>query len=170
MTRWATMKGARVIGTTGSPEKVATARLAGASEVLLHTDAAWPDKVRDITEGYGVHLAIDGIGGTMLSRTLGVVRPFGTVASLGQPAGPIPPVRVEELGFARSIALMRPSSLAYSDDAALYRKGASDLMSALSAGLENHIGAEFILTDAAEAHRVLEAGHTTGSVILTVQA
>ena len=45
-----------------------------------------------------------------------------------------------------------------------------DLMSALSAGLENHIGAEFILTDAAEAHRVLEAGHTTGSVILTVQA
>ncbi|MCS5969133.1 zinc-binding dehydrogenase [Klebsiella variicola subsp. variicola] len=70
------MKGARVIGTTGSPEKVATARLAGASEVLLHTDAAWPDKVRDITEGYGVHLAIDGIGGTMLSRTLGVVRPF----------------------------------------------------------------------------------------------
>ncbi|MEN6799365.1 quinone oxidoreductase [Klebsiella variicola] len=170
VTRWATMKGARVIGTTGSPEKVATARLAGASEVLLHTDAAWPDKVREITEGYGVHLAIDGIGGTMLSRTLGVVRPFGTVASLGQPAGPIPPVRVEELGFARSIARMRPSSLAYSDDAALYRKGASDLMSALSAGLENHIGAEFILTDAAEAHRVLEAGHTTGSVILTVQA
>jgi NADPH:quinone reductase-like Zn-dependent oxidoreductase len=101
---------------------VATARLAGASEVLLHTDAAWPEKVRDITEGYGVHLAIDGIGGTMLSRTLSVVRPFGTVASLGQPAGPIPPVRVEELGFARSIALMRPSSLAYADDAALYRK------------------------------------------------
>jgi NADPH2:quinone reductase len=70
------MKGARVIGTTGSPEKVATARLAGASEVLLHTDAAWPEKVRDITEGYGVHLAIDGIGGTMLSRTLSVVRPL----------------------------------------------------------------------------------------------
>ncbi|MDU7199503.1 MAG: zinc-binding dehydrogenase, partial [Enterobacteriaceae bacterium] len=129
----------------------------------------WPEKVRDITEGYGVHLAIDGIGGTMLSRTLSVVRPFGTVASLGQPAGPIPPVRVEELGFTRSIALMRPSSLAYADDAALYRKGAADLMSALSAGLENHIGAEFTLTDAAEAHRVLEAGHTTGSVILTVQ-
>lgn len=169
VTRWAAMKGARVIGTTGSPEKVAMARRAGASEVLLHTDAEWPEKVRDITEGYGVHLAIDGIGGTMLSKTLSVVRPFGTAASLGQPAGPIPPVRVEELGFTRSIALMRPSSLAYADDAALYRKGAADLMSALEAGLENPIGAEFPLTDAAEAHRILEAGHTTGSVILTVQ-
>lgn len=168
LTRWATMKGARVIGTTGSPEKVKTAQAAGAKEVLLHTDAAWADKAREISDGRGVHLAVDGIGGTMLSATLSVVRPFGTVASLGQPAGPIPPVRVEELGFARSIALMRPSSMAYADDAELYAQGAKDLISALQNGLINPVGAEYPLTYAADAHSDLESGRTTGSVILTV--
>lgn len=168
VTRWATMKGARVIGTTGSAAKVNIVQDAGAAEVLLHTDAAWAETVREITEGRGVHLAIDGIGGNMLAATLGVVRPFGIVASLGQPAGPIPPVRVEDLGFARSIALMRPSSIAYADDADLYIQGASDLMAALQNGLENPIGAEYSLTQAAKAHADLEAGRTTGSVILTV--
>ncbi len=168
VTRWATMKGARVIGTTGSAAKVKTAQAAGAKEVLLHTDAAWADKAREISDSRGVHLAVDGIGGTMLSTTLSVVRPFGTVASLGQPAGPIPPVRVEELGFARSIALMRPSSMAYADDAELYAQGARDLISALQNGLINPVGAEYPLTHAAEAHADLEAGRTTGSVILTV--
>ncbi|MBK5017925.1 quinone oxidoreductase [Pantoea sp. S62] len=168
VTRWATMKGARVIGTTGSAAKVKIAQAAGAKEVLLHTDAAWADKAREISDGRGVHLAVDGIGGTMLSTTLSVVRPFGTVASLGQPAGPIPPVRVEELGFTRSIALMRPSSMAYADDAELYAQGARDLISALQNGLINPVGAEYPLTHAAEAHADLEAGRTTGSVILTV--
>lgn len=168
VTRWATMKGARVIGTTGSAAKVKIAQAAGAKEVLLHTDAAWADKAREISDGRGVHLAVDGIGGTMLSTTLSLVRPFGTVASLGQPAGPIPPVRVEELGFTRSIALMRPSSMAYADDAELYAQGARDLISALQNGLINPVGAEYPLTHAAEAHADLEAGRTTGSVILTV--
>lgn len=168
VTRWATMKGARVIGTTGSAAKVKIAQAAGAKEVLLHTDAAWADKAREISDGRGVHLAVDGIGGTMLSTTLSVVRPFGTVASLGQPAGPIPPVRVEELGFTRSIALMRPSSMAYADDAELYAQGARALISALQNGLINPVGAEYPLTHAAEAHADLEAGRTTGSVILTV--
>lgn len=168
VTRWATMKGARVIGTTGSAAKVKIAQAAGAKEVLLHTDAAWADKAREISDGRGVHLAVDGIGGTMLSTTFSVVRPFGTVASLGQPAGPIPPVRVEELGFTRSIALMRPSSMAYADDAELYTQGARDLISALQNGLINPVGAEYPLTHAAEAHADLEAGSTTGSVILTV--
>lgn len=168
VTRWATMKGAHVIGTTGSAAKVKIAQAAGAKEVLLHTDAAWADKAREISDGHGVHLAVDGIGGTMLSTTLSVVRPFGTVASLGQPAGPIPPVRVEELGFTRSIALMRPSSMAYADDAELYAQGARDLISALQNGLINPVGAEYPLIHAAEAHADLEAGRTTGSVILTV--
>ena len=113
------------------------------------------------------HLAVDGIGGTMLARTLGAVRPFGVVASLGQAAGPIPPVSVEELGFGRSIALMRPSSIAYADDPELYRRGSMDLIAALQDGLTNPIGAEYPLSDAGKAHADLGAGRTTGSVILT---
>jgi NADPH2:quinone reductase len=166
-TRWARRLGANVIGTVGSEAKIAQAQAAGANEVLLHTLPAWADQARVIADGKGVHLAIDGIGGAMLAQTLSVVRPFGVVASLGQPAGPIPPVRVEDLGFARSIALVRPSSIAYANDPELYHRGSTDLLAALQDGLINPIGAEYDLRDAARAHADLEAGRTTGSVILT---
>ncbi len=169
VTRWAKRLGAHVVGTVGSEGKVAQAKAAGADDVLLHGQSDWVERTRAIADGEGVHLAIDGIGGGMLAQTLGAVRPFGVVASLGQPAGPIPPVRVEELGFARSIALMRPSSIAYANDPELYRRGSADLMTALQSGLVNPIGAEYQLRDAAQAHADLEGGRTTGSVILTVR-
>lgn len=166
-TRWARRLGAHVIGTVGSPAKAAIALEAGAEEVLLHTSEDWMEETRRIADGKGVHLAIDGIGGAMLAKTLTTVRPFGIAASLGQPAGPIPPIRVEELS-ARTIGLARPSVLAYANDPELYRRGASALLAELQDGLINPIGAEYPLAEAAKAHTDLEAGRTTGSVILTV--
>jgi len=168
LTRWGKRLGANVIGTVGSEAKRALARDAGADSVLLHTEQGWVDQARQIADRKGVHLAVDGIGGQMLAQTLGCVRPFGVVASLGQPAGPIPAVRVEDLGFVRSIALMRPSSIAYANNPALYHQGTSDLLAALEDGLSNPIRAEYPLRDAARAHADLESGRTTGSVVLTV--
>jgi NADPH2:quinone reductase len=90
------------------------------------------------------------------------------VASVGQAAGPIPPVPVEDLGPRRSIALMRPSVMGYSSDPELYRSGADELLAVLQDGLTSPIGAEYPLRDAAKAHAALEAGETTGSVVLAV--
>lgn len=170
VTRWAKRIGAGVIGTVGSESKRAQAEAAGADAVFLHGQADWVARARAVADGVGVHLAIDGIGGAMLTRTLDAVRPFGMVASIGQQAGPIPPVRVEDLGGSRALALMRPSVIAYANDPDCYRRGCSDLLAALQSGLTNPIGAAYPLRDAAQAHADLEAGRTTGSVILTVSA
>jgi NADPH2:quinone reductase len=166
-TRWARRIGAHVIGTVGSAAKASIALDAGVDAVLLHSSDDWMEEARRIADGKGVHLAIDGIGGAMLAKTLTTARPFGVVASLGQPAGPIPPVRVEELS-ARTIGLARPSVLAYANNPDLYRRGSAALLAELQDGLINPIGAEYALLDAAKAHADLEAGRTTGSVILTV--
>jgi NADPH2:quinone reductase len=166
-TRWARRIGAHVIGTVGSAAKASIALDAGVDAVLLHSSDDWMEEARRIADGKGVHLAIDGIGGAMLAKTLTTARPFGVVASLGQPAGPIPPVRVEELS-ARTTGLARPSVLAYANDPDLYRRGAAALLAELQDGLINPIGAEYALLDAAKAHADLEAGRTTGSVVLTV--
>lgn len=168
VSRWARRLGAHVIGTVGSEAKITIAREAGAEAVLLHTAPDWMDEVRRIADGKGVHLAIDGIGGAMVERTLSTVRPFGIVASLGQPAGPIPPIDVAQLSTPRSIGIMRPSVLAYANDAQMYRRGAAELFAALADGLINPIGADYPLADVARAHADLEAGRTTGSVVLTV--
>lgn len=168
VTRWAKRLGANVIGTVGSVAKVALAREAGADFVLLHPDGDWVEEAVRLSDGKGVHLAIDGIGGSMVNQSLSVVRPFGVVASLGQPAGPIPPVRVEDLGFTRSISLIRPSSLLYANDPQLYKSGTDELIEILMDGMVTPIGARYPLIDAARAHADLESGKTTGSVILVV--
>jgi NADPH2:quinone reductase len=166
LARWAKRLGAVVIGTVGSKGKIAIAQEAGADAVLLRDASDWPTAIRELADGKGVHLAVDGIGGDNLARTLSTVRPFGTVASVGQAGGPIPPLRVEELGPIRSASLSRPSVIAYTNDPALYRPAAEELFAVLRDGLVNPIGAEYPLRDAARAHADLEAGRTTGSVIL----
>src|SRR5205823_1624875 len=122
--------------------------------------------VADLTGGRGVDFAIDGIGGDMLIRTLACVRPFGTVASIGQAAGPIPPVPVEALGPRRSLSLARPSVMAYSADPAVYPVAAEAVLAAMRAGIVAEIGGEYPLAEAARAQADLESGRTTGSLLL----
>jgi NADPH:quinone reductase and related Zn-dependent oxidoreductases len=166
LTRWAKRLGAVVIGTVGSKRKIDIAREAGADFVLLRDASDLPATVRELADGKGVHLAVDGVGGDNLARTLATVRPFGTVASVGQAGGPIPPLHVEELGPMRSASLSRPSLIAYANDPALYHPAAEELFAVLREGLVNSIGAEYPLREASRAHADLEAGRTTGSVIL----
>jgi NADPH:quinone reductase len=119
-----------------------------------------------LTSGRGVDLAVDGVGGETLLRTLDCVRAFGTVASIGQTGGQIPTFHVSELGPRRSLSLARPSVFAYASDENIYRDAARDLFEQVAAGLRIEIGSVFPLREAADAHRALETGKTTGSVIL----
>lgn len=109
LVRWAKHLGARVIGTAGSAEKAHIARMHGADHVIVGRDADIVSEVAVLTCGEGVDFAIDGIGGGMLSKTFACVRPFGTVASIGQAAGPIPPISVDQLGPGRSLSLAQAS-------------------------------------------------------------
>jgi len=168
VTRWARRLGLRVVGTVGSPAKLEIARAAGAEAVFLHRDPDWVEAVRRVADGKGVQLAIDGIGGDTFGRTLDAARPFGVVASLGTAGGAAPPVALEALGYPRAIAVARPSVLAYANDPELYRDGARALFAAFADGLTAAVGAEYPLREAARAHADLEAGRTTGSVVLAI--
>jgi NADPH2:quinone reductase len=104
--------------------------------------------VARLTGGVGVDFAIDGIGGTTLAKTLGCVRRFGLVASIGQAAGPIPSVAVEALGPVRSLSLARPSVMAYATEKASYAAGMAAVIAMLAAGGFAEIGPEYALANA----------------------
>jgi NADPH2:quinone reductase len=166
LVQWAKRAGATVIGAVGSTPKAALAREAGCDHVIVGRDVDLAIEVAALTDGRGVDVAYDGIGGTMLRKTLACVRPFGTVASIGQVAGPIQPLDVEELGPRRSLMFARPSVMAYASDPATYRRAADDVIETMAAGLVPAIGNTYPLAEAARAHTDLEAGRTTGSVLL----
>jgi NADPH2:quinone reductase len=166
LVRWAKHLGARVIGTAGSPEKAELARAAGAEHVIVGRSADIAAEVAAWTNGRGVDVAHDGIGGDMLLKTLASVRPFGTVASIGQAAGPIPPLPLDEIGPRRSLTLARPSFMAYSSDPSVYPLAAAAALEAMRLGIAATIGGTYPLDEAARAHSDLEAGRTTGSLLL----
>lgn len=166
LTQWAKALGATVLGTIGSQAKAAIAVEAGLDHAILYRECDFAAEVRRLTGGRGVDYAIDGIGGDTLLRTLDAVRPFGTVASIGQASGGLPAIALGELGPRRSLALARPSVFAYAADEASYRAACTALFDRLAGGLRISVGAEFPLSDAAAAQRALEAGETTGSVLL----
>ena len=111
LTRWARHLGATVIGTVGSDAKAAAARC-GRPPRHRRSRCRFRAAVADLTDS-GVDVAYDGVGGATLAKTLQCVRPFGVVASIGQSAGAIPPIDVEDLGPRRSLMLARPSVMAY---------------------------------------------------------
>lgn len=166
LVRWAKHLGATVIGTAGSAEKAQIAKAYGADHVIVGRDADIVAEVAALTGGKGVDFAIDGIGGDMLLKTLACVRQFGTVASIGQAAGPIAPINVVELGPRRSLSLARPSIMAYLADPHTYSVASAALIAMMQAGVVAEIGGEYPLAQAARAQADLEAGRTTGSLLL----
>ena len=166
LTRWASNLGATVIGTVGSEAKAEIARRAGARDVIVGRDADFARIVGELTDRRGVDVAYDGVGGATLAKTLGCVRPFGVVASIGQAAGPIAPVNVDDLGPRRSLSLARPSVMAYLNETEAYHLAAKAVLAGIEDGVLSVAGQSYPLSEAARAHADLEAGVTSGALYL----
>jgi NADPH:quinone reductase len=163
LTRWAKRLGATVIATVGSAAKAQIASECGADHVILHREEDIVARVRELTAGRGVDVAYDGIGADMVEKSLACLKPFGTLASIGQAAGPIPPL---DLGKVRAATISRPSVMALMTDIPAYRAAAAEVIELAASGFPAPLGAPYRLRDVARAHLDLEAGRTTGSVIL----
>ncbi|WP_067732697.1 quinone oxidoreductase family protein [Novosphingobium naphthalenivorans] len=166
LTRWAKHRGHTVIATVGSAAKARIAQANGADHVIVGRDADFAGEVGRLTGGAGADWAVDGIGGETLRKTFACVKRFGRVASVGQAAGPIPPVPVEELGPVRSLSLSRPSVMAYAAEQDTYREAAGAVIDAIRKGIVPCAGTAYDLADAARAQDDLETGRTTGSCVL----
>ncbi len=166
LVQWAKALGARVIGTVGNRAKAELALAHGLDRAVLYREEDFVAAAREFSGGAGVDYLIDGIGGDTLARSLSAVRPFGTVASIGQVAGDIGMIDSRLLGPAHAVALIRPGVFAYMRDPLQYREGAEATLTRLATGMKAVIGRELPLADAAHAHRLLEAGDTTGALLL----
>lgn len=164
LVKWAKHLGATVIGTAGSPEKAELARSYGADHLIVGRNADVVAKVKAFTGGRGVDVGYDGIGSSMLSKTIQCVRPFGTAATIGQAAGPVPPVSVEELRPGKSLS--HPSIMAYTADAQNYREAAEATIAMMRQGIAATIAGEYPLDRAADAQADLESGRFSGSLLL----
>ena len=87
--------GARTIAVVSTEEKGEVARRAGADEVVLVDGFA--KAVKELTDGRGVDVVVDVVGGDLMTDSLRCLAPLGRLLVVGFTAGAIPEVRVNRL-------------------------------------------------------------------------
>jgi NADPH2:quinone reductase len=164
--QWASHMGATVIGVVSSPEKAALAKDNGAAHVIVGI-AGLAAEVKRLTGGEMVPVVYDSTGKDSFAASLDCLAPLGLMVSYGNSSGAVPPFELSLLSAKGSLFLTRPSLATYTAKRATLDKMAAELFDAVRTGiLRPMINQSFALSDAASAHRALEARQTTGQTVL----
>jgi NADPH2:quinone reductase len=159
--------GARVLGTVSTESKAKLAKEAGADEVILYTQKDFEAEVKRLTNGRGVQVVYDSVGKTTFEKSLNCLAPRGHMVLYGQSSGPVPPFDLLQLSAKGSLFVTRPSLVHYTLTREELLNRAGHVLNWIRAGqLKVHIGKEFPLQKAAEAHQHLESRQSTGKLLL----
>jgi len=85
----------RTIAVVGSEDKIAAAEAAGASDVVLAD--GFRDAVKELTDGRGVDIVVDPVGGDRFTDSLRSLAPGGRLLVVGFTGGDIPTLKVNRL-------------------------------------------------------------------------
>jgi NADPH:quinone reductase len=165
--QWGKHLGARMIGVTSGEEKIKLAQDHGYDAVIDRKRDNIPERVRALTNGSGVSVAYDSVGKTTFEDTLASLAPRGVFVTFGATTGAPPPLEAARLQKGGSLYYTRPTLATYiASREDLVASAAAVMDLTLKKVITPQIGQRYKLSDAAKAHRELEAGTTRGSTIL----
>jgi NADPH2:quinone reductase len=162
------LRGGRVIGTAGTPEKAEVARQAGAGDVILYREQDLVAEVKRLTDGKGVDVVYDGVGEATFLQSLDCLKARGMMAAFGQSSGPIKPVDPLLLSTKGSLFLTRPTLANYSSPDEIKWRSSDVLGWILNKQVALLIERVYPLADAAQAHLDLESRKTMGKLVLAI--
>ncbi len=166
LAQWCHALGATVIGTVGSAAKAEFARARGCDHTILYRQDDFVAETRRLAPD-GVAAVFDGVGKDTFVRSFDVVRPFGALVNYGNASGPVPAFPLVLLAQKGCLVLHRPGFGWHANTSSTRQSACDELFELVRRGqMKVEIFAAFPLQDAAEAHRAVEAGRTTGSVVL----
>jgi len=161
---WLRDKGVIVIAHCGSAEK---AKRVEADHSLHGSFDEMAAGVRDLTDGKGVDVVYDGVGKDSWAASLASLKRRGLMVSYGNASGAVPPISLLDLSRGGSLYVTRPTLFDYIATPEALAHTADRLFDRMRRGVVKAvIGQRFALSDAAEAHRALEARQTTGATVL----
>jgi NADPH2:quinone reductase len=165
--QWAKALGTTVIGTAGSPEKIALAKEYGCDHVINYKTEDFVARVKEITKGQGVPVVYDSVGKDTFMGSLDCLQPRGLMVSFGNASGPVDTFALGTLSTKGSLYLTRPSLWHYTSDDVEYAASAKAMFEMIKSGkVKITIDQRYELKNAAQAQRDLEERKTTGSSIL----
>ena len=162
--------GLEVIVTCGSDEKCAVAIELGAAHAINYQTSDFVDVVQRWTEGRGVAVVLDMVGGDYVARNLQCLGDDGRHVSIAFQRGPSAEVSLVDV-MRRRLSLtgsfLRPRDLAFKT---MVRDEIAQTVWPYVEGnrLKPVMDTSFPLAEAAAAHARMEAGDHVGKIVLTV--
>ena len=167
--QWLRSLGARIIGTVGSAEKAALAAEHGCEHVILYRDTNISHAVRELTDGRGVDVVFDSVGRDTFEASLDSLRPRGMLVSFGNASGPIPAFAPLILSQKGSLYFTRAGFKDYYSTPEEVDQGCAALFGLVAGGkIKVPVRRTLPLSEAAEAHRALEARETSGATVFLI--
>lgn len=160
--------GATVIAAASTEEKLALCRQYGAAMTVNYDEEDLKARVRELTDGRGVDVIYDAVGGSYSEPALRSIAWNGRFLVIGFAAGDIPKIPL-------NLALLKGCSIVgvfwgsfVGREPARHRANVDELMDWWRQGrLRPHISAEYPLERAAEAIRELADRKAKGKVVVT---
>jgi len=162
--------GAGVCVTAGSPEKLERCRALGADVAISYREENFVARVRDETHGRGADVILDNMGAAYLGRNLDALAVNGRLVVIGLQGGTRAELDLGKLLGKRAAVLAtslrgRPGD----EKAAIVASVRENVWPLVESGRIRPVVDRILpLTDAAEAHRVVEASEHVGKVVLAV--
>jgi NADPH2:quinone reductase len=161
--------GLKMIVTCGSDAKCRRAEELGALHAINYAEQDFVAEVKRLTDGAGVDIVLDMVGGDYLPRNLDCLAEEGRHVSIAVQRGATAELVIPKVMQRRLIltgSTLRPRSAAFKSLVA--DELAGSVWPFVEKGrLRPVIHATFPLVEAAEAHRMMEAGEHVGKIVLT---
>ena len=166
LVQMAKMAGAYVYTTVSTEEKAAVAKEAGADEAILYTKVDFEQEIKKATNGRGVDAVYDAVGKTTFEQSCRSVARRGCMVLYGASSGPVENVAIDTLRN-QSMYFTWASLGDYAANREELDWRAGEVYGWIASGkLKMHIGGTFPLSEASEAHRLLEGRLSIGKLLL----
>lgn len=168
----AKLQGASVCTTVSTPEKAEFVRSLGADQVILYQTEDVVQAVLNWTDGQGVDVAFDTVGGETLGKSFPAVQLYGDIVTILEPDPStnwkVARTRNQRVSFELMLTPMLQGLVEEQQAQAKILEQCSRLID--QGQLKIRVSKTLPLSNAAEAHRLLESGGMIGKIVLLIDS
>jgi NADPH:quinone reductase len=164
----AKLKGAEVATTVSSPQKANFVTKLGADKVIFYQETDFVTATLDWTNGEGVDLVFETIGGDTLEKSFPAVRVYGDIVTILEPKANTAWKVARNRNLRLSLELMLTPMLSGNLEALIHHgEILQQCANWIDAGkLKIEVSQTFSLAQAAKAHAIIESGSVQGKLVL----